>query len=86
MALALTGCAHTLYFTGRSSGATAQTTITATPGHPSGEMGLDLNGKAYKGRWLYMSGGGSVSLASMTAMSGGHSATATGTAFVCFRL
>jgi hypothetical protein len=78
--LTLIGCGHNLYFTGRTTGATASTTITTSPGHPSGEMTLELEGKVYRGRWLYMSGGGSVSLATMTATNGVRSATATGSA------
>src|SRR3984957_2267863 len=58
------------YLTGRSSGSTAQKTFTVTPRNHGGEMAIDLNGKTYKGRWLYVAGGGSVSLATVTATSG----------------
>jgi hypothetical protein len=77
----LAGCAHTLYITGRSSGAVAQSTVTTTPGQHGGELAIELKGKAYKGRWLYMTGAGSVSLATMTATNGLHSSAATETAF-----
>ena len=81
-AITLSACAqtHTVYVTNRTTGAGGQTTVTSTPGHPSGEMSLQLNGKTYSGRWLYMAGGGSVALSTVTATSGAHVANATGTA------
>jgi hypothetical protein len=78
-AVALAGCGHDIYITGRRSGVTTKNRVTVTPGHPSGEITLDVNGKTFTGRWLYMSGGGSVSLTTAMATSGVHSAAGTGT-------
>ncbi len=77
----LAGCSHTLIVTGRQSAVTGQAIVTQVPGQNSGTLTLVLGGKTYSGRWLYMAGGGSVSLASATAFSGVHSATATGVGF-----
>jgi hypothetical protein len=81
LVLSLSGCAHTLYVTARHSPVTGQTVITTTPGHPSGLLTLELGGKTFTGRWVYMSAGGTVTLASATATDGMRSATATRTAF-----
>jgi hypothetical protein len=42
-------------------------------------MALQLNGKAYSGRWLYMAGAGSAAITSVSATSGPHVVNATGT-------
>ena len=81
LVLLLSGCAHTLYVTAHHSPVTGQTVITTTPGHPSGLLMLELGGKTFTGRWVYMSAGGTVTLASAIATNGMRSATATGTAF-----
>ena len=83
LALSLTGCTHnhTLYVAARHSAESGQTVVTTTPGHPSGLLTLELGGKTFTGRWVYMSAGGTVTLASATATNGMRSATATGTAF-----
>ena len=80
--LALGGCSRTLnmHLAARSSGSHADTSIVAVAGHPSGEMVLQLNGKTYSGRWVYMSGPGSVSIGAATVFSGLRTAAATGTA------
>jgi len=75
----LCGCAHTLYFLGPTPELTGKTTVTTTPGHPSGSITLVLDGKTYTGRWVYMRGG-SFSLASVIAANGRATATATGLA------
>lgn len=78
----LLGCTHTfnIYLTGRTSGATAQTEILATAGHPSGDVTIVLKGKTYTGRWVYVSGAGSVGLSTATVASGLPTATGTGMA------
>ena len=78
-ALALAGCAHTVYVTGRTTGVSGQTTITPGIGQTSGKIGLKIGGKAYAGRWVYMNGPGSVSIGSAIAVSGATSASAFGT-------
>jgi len=77
--LTLGGCGRTLYVTGRTNGITGQTTVTPILGHPSGDMTLTLGAKTYAGRWVYVSGPGSVSVVSTTAFSGTQSASALGT-------
>ena len=77
----LASCSHTLLVTGRQSTITGQAVVTQAPGQNSGTLTLVLGGKTYSGRWVYMAGGGSVSLASATAFSGAHSASATGVGF-----
>jgi hypothetical protein len=74
----LSGCAHSIDIISRSTGASGRTTITMTMGHPSGEMSIVLGGKTYTGRWVYMSGGGSVSIVSATAFSGSRTASVSG--------
>ena len=78
----LAGCTHTydIYLSGRTSGAGSKTEVQVTTGHPSGDISLTLKGKLYTGRWVYVSGGGSLNLATATAMSGGRAASATGIA------
>ena len=79
----LTGCTHTLnvYLTGRTSGVTGKTDVLVMPGHPSGDVSLTLKGKTYTGRWVYVSGGGSVGITSATVVSGAaHTTTGTGMA------
>ena len=78
----LASCTQTrnVYLTGRTSGATVQTQVITMSGQPSGEATLRLNGKTYTGRWVYMSGGGSVGLTTATAVSGAHTASSTGMA------
>jgi hypothetical protein len=78
----LVGCTHTfnIYLTGRASGITAQTEMLATAGHPSGDVAIVLKGKTYTGRWVYMSGTGTVGLSTATVSSGLHTATGTGMA------
>jgi hypothetical protein len=77
-AVALGGCSHALYVTARTTGVAGQTSITTAPGTPSGEISLSLGRKLYSGHWIYVAGPGSVSVASATAFSGVHSATASG--------
>jgi hypothetical protein len=71
-ALALGGCGRTLFVTGRTNGVTGQTTVTPILGHPSGEVTLALGAKTFAGRWVYVSGPGSVSVVSTTAFNGAH--------------
>jgi hypothetical protein len=77
--ISLSGCAHSLYFTARHSAASGQTVISTTPGHPSGMLTVMLGGKTFTGRWLYMSGAGTVSMATATMTTGLRTSTATGT-------
>lgn len=78
----LAGCTHTfnIYLTGRTSGTTAETEVTAMAGHPSGDVTMTLRGETYRGRWVYMSGAGSMGLSTATVTSGLHTATGTGMA------
>jgi len=77
-ALVLAGCGRTVYVVGRTNGVSGQTTVTPA-GQSSGDITLSLGPKTYTGRWVYVSGGGSVSLATATVTSGTHSASAIGT-------
>lgn len=74
----LLGCAHQVYITSRSGHVTGHTSVT-TSGGSSGEMSIALGGKTYTGRWVYVSGPGTVSVMSATATSGLRSASAIGT-------
>jgi len=80
--IGLAGCTRTfnVYLTGRTSGDTGQTEVLVTSGHPSGDVSLVLKGKTYTGRWVYMSGGGSVGLSTATVVTGQHTASGTGMA------
>lgn len=77
--LVLSGCGHSLYIVGRTSGATGTAHI-VTAGNHSGEISIALKGKTYSGHWVYAPGGGSISVGTATAVSGTQSATATATA------
>lgn len=74
----LLGCAHQIYITSRTGHVTGHTAIT-TSGQSSGEMSIALGGKTYAGRWVYVSGPGSVSVISATSMGGVRPAFGTGT-------
>lgn len=74
--LALTGCGHNLYLVGRSTAKTGHARIVAV-GH-SGDVTMEVAGTQYAGRWVYMPSGGSFGVASTTAFSGGHTASAVG--------
>lgn len=78
--LSLAGCGRTVYVTGRTSGVSGQTTVTPA-GRSSGDITLSLGARVYTGRWVYVSGPGSVSVSSATAFSGAHSASASGIGF-----
>lgn len=80
--ICLTGCAYTcdIYLTGRTSGITAHTKVVVTTGHSSGDVTLTINGKTYTGRWVYVSGSGSLNLATATVVSGSHVGSTTGMA------
>jgi hypothetical protein len=80
--IGLVACTHTfnVYLTGRTSGTTGQTEVLVSSGHPSGDISLVLKGKTYTGRWVYMSGGGSLNLTTATVVSGPHTASGTGMA------
>jgi hypothetical protein len=74
--LAVTGCARTFYFVGRSSGVTATTTVPA--GHPSNAISFTLEGKTYTGRYAVVAEGGSIGFGNTFVTAGTHSAVATG--------
>ena len=75
----LTGCSHTLFFASRTSGASGQTVVQTKPGSSGGDIRLAMGSRNYVGRWVYMSSGGSLTLASATAFSGTRSVSALGT-------
>lgn len=76
LALALSGCSATLYVTSRTNGSSAQTSV-ETFGRHSGPITLVYGNKTYVGRWLYMAGPGSFSLASAAVTDSRSSAAAT---------
>ena len=80
ISLALMGCAtsHTVYMMGRNTGVTGGGTVPAN-GRNGGPITIQLGGKDYVGRWVYMQAGGSLSLGSATAFDGGQVSTASGT-------
>jgi hypothetical protein len=73
----LTGCGHTVYLVGRTTGVTAESTFRVA--HASNEVSFTLGNRTYTGHWVYMEQGGSVGIGTATAYSGGQTATATGT-------
>jgi hypothetical protein len=74
----LSGCAHNLYFVGRTTGAKGTARVVTNTGQGR-TISIALNGKTYTGQWVYVSGGGSLTFATAFATSGAKSATATGT-------
>lgn len=74
--LAITGCARTFYFVGRSSGVTATATVPA--GHPSNAISVTLADETYTGRYAVVAEGGSIGFGNVFATSGIHGAMATG--------
>jgi hypothetical protein len=82
VALMLGGCArhYDVYMMGRSSAGQARTTITVNTGHPNGDFTILLHGKQYVGRWIYVAGGGSVTVGMATGVSAGQVAMANGMA------
>ena len=83
LAAVLVGCTHNydIYVLARSSADQARTTIAVTVGHPSGEFVIQLRGKQYVGRWVYVAHGGAVSLGTAIVASGGRVATASAMGF-----
>lgn len=82
LALLVAACAQTrtVYIRSMSTGDVAQTTVKIAPGQTTGTMSVVLHGKTYSGRWVYVAGGGGVSLVSANAFQGASAATAYGTA------
>lgn len=64
----------------RTTATSGVTTVVARAGHPSGHVSINLGGKVFSGRWVYVAGGGTVSFATVAAFSGTSSATGTATA------
>jgi hypothetical protein len=78
-AAALGGCTHNLYMQGRTNGLIG-TAAVQTSGGGGGDIAIALGGKTYNGRWVYAAMGGSITMGSATAFSGGQTATAYGSA------
>jgi hypothetical protein len=78
LAIPLSGCGHSLYVVGRTTGAKGAARI-VTVGNHSGSISLDVAGKVYSGRWVYAPGGGSIGFGTAIASSGVHIATASST-------
>src|SRR3954452_25362655 len=73
----LSGCSgHTVYLTGRTTGATAQNKFRLL--HPPQPVIFSFGSRDYSGHWVYMQTGGSVDFGSATAFSAGRSATLNG--------
>lgn len=75
----LCGCAHTIYFQGPTPALSGKSSIT-TFGNSSGRLSVLIDGKRYTGHWVYVAGGGGVSMATTSAFNGAHMVPATGTA------
>jgi hypothetical protein len=60
---------------GQTTGAKGAARI-VTAGNHSGSISLDMAGKVYSGRWVYVPGGGSIGFGTTIASSGIHVATA----------
>ena len=75
-AIVLSGCAgHTVSLVGRSTGATAQNKFRIA--HQNGDVSFTLGGEIYTGHWVYVEGGGSIGLGTVTSFSGIQTATTT---------
>ncbi len=76
-AMVLAGCTqhYDVYLMGRSSADQARSTIVVTAGHPGGDFAIQIRGKQYLGRWIYVANGGAVSLGTAVGVSGTHVAT-----------
>ena len=75
----LTGCTttHEFYLVARGSGAIGSGTVPANGRH-GGPISITLGEKVFEGRWVYVQAGGSAGFATATAISGTHSANASG--------
>lgn len=78
LAVLLSACTHNIYLVGRTNGVTGSAQV-ATFGNHSGNITINLGGKAYTGRWVYAPGGGAIGIGTSTAVGGGETATATNT-------
>lgn len=76
----LSGCAHHLYFQGRTSGAQGTATVVTNAGQGHA-ISILLNGKTYTGQWVYVPNGGSITFANAFATSGAATASAFGTGY-----
>ncbi len=77
--LLLAGCSHTVYISDLATGASGQTSV-ETFGKSGGPISLPLEGKIYNGRWIYVPGPATFSLASLSANSMATDGTTTVTA------
>jgi hypothetical protein len=75
----LLGCvgSHSFYLMDRKTGASGSATVPANGQH-GGPIAITLGSKTYKGQWVYMQTGGSISIGTTTAVSGARTATALG--------
>jgi len=75
------GCSHTFNVTiaSRTSAERATALVTATAGHPGGEMSVTLDGERYSGTWVYVAQGGGFGIAYGSAYSGAIIASGTAT-------
>lgn len=74
----LSGCGHSLYLIGRTTGAKGSARV-ATAGNHSGDISINLGSKIFSGRWVYAPTGGSIGFGSAVGSSGVHFAAASST-------
>jgi hypothetical protein len=78
LALTLSGCAASLKFIDRETGA-VHLGLTGSTASQSGELTASIEGEDYKGDWIYSPRGGGYSLGTSTATAYGPGGVATGT-------
>lgn len=71
LCLAAAACQRGIYIQNRSSGESGHATVSVMIGHPSGDITVTIGSKTYTGRWVYVSGGGTMTFASVFSPKGG---------------